>query len=114
MKTAMNNVSGGYKKLQQLVKLILFLEPEKFSFEEAESLVFDLAGAEALRQVDLKFCAQICQNIVAKGYQTGWTMFVELANDESSTLDYESKIASINYALSICPNDEIFNTLYIK
>jgi len=113
MKTAMNNTRGGYKKTQQLLKLILFLHPGEMTFEEAESLILDMAGVESLAQSDLKFCSQICQNIVAKGYHTGWKMFVELAKDQSEppVLDYESRIASIDYALIFCPNDEIFNLL---
>jgi len=113
VKTAMNNSRGGYKKIQQLVKLLIFLQPDEMTFEEAESLILDMAGMESLVQQDLKFCAQICQNIVAKGYHTGWKMFVELARDQSEppVLDHESKLASVDYALNFCPNDEIFNLL---
>ncbi|ODN02446.1 Neuroblastoma-amplified sequence [Orchesella cincta] len=116
VKTAMDNMNGGYKKIQQLLKLILFLHPEGLSFEDAESLILDMSGSAALVDIDMKFCAQVCQNIVAKGYQTGWKIFVQLAKDQSDppVLDHESKLASINYALNMCPNDEIFNVLNAK
>ncbi|CAL8069233.1 unnamed protein product [Orchesella dallaii] len=116
VKTAMENMNGGYKKIQQLLKLILFLHPDDISFEDAESLILDMSGSAALVEADMKFCAQVCQNIVAKGYQTGWKIFVQLAKDQSEppVLDHESKLASINYALNMCPNDEIFNVLNAK
>lgn len=112
----MDNQKGGYKKIQQLLKLVLYLHPSKMTFEEAESLILDMAGSAALINSDLKFCSQICTSIVAKGYQTGWKMFVQLAKDQSepSVLDHDAKLASINYALNMCPNDEIFNVLTSK
>lgn len=112
----MSNLVNGYKKIQQLLKLTLFLHPDGLSFEEAESLILNMAGSAAMDNLDMKFCAQVCQNIVAKGYQTGWQIFVQLAKDQSEppVLDQESKLASINYALNMCPNNEIFNVLNAK
>ncbi|CAG7659244.1 unnamed protein product [Allacma fusca] len=52
----------------------------------------------------------------AKGYHAGWKVFTQVAKFQSDppVLDHDTRLAFINYALNICPNDEIFEVLNAK
>jgi hypothetical protein len=116
LKQSMDNIPDGYKKSQQLLKLALFLKMDEQSFADSESWIFDMCGNSALAEGDIKFCVQICENIIAKGYQTGWKVFSQTAKYQSDPpiLDHEARLAFINYALNMCPDDEILNVLNSK
>ncbi len=106
----------GYKKIQQLLKLAIFLKLDSNNAVDTESWIYDMAGNAALVERDMKFCVQICENIIAKNYETGWRIFTETAKYQSDPpiLDYETRLVFINYALNMCPDDQILNVLNSK
>ena len=112
----MENIQGGYKKTQQLLKLAAFLRLDDMTHEEVESCVFEMAGNAGIAESDIKFCTQICHNIMAKGYHAGWKVFTQVAKFQSDPplVDHETRLAFINYALNICPDDHIFEVLNAK
>ncbi|CAG7816117.1 unnamed protein product [Allacma fusca] len=116
LKKSMENIKDGYKKTQQLLKLALFLRIDDMDQEEVESCVFEMAGNAGIAESDIKFCTQICHGIMAKGYHAGWKVFTQVAKFQSDppVLDHDTRLAFINYALNICPNDEIFEVLNAK
>jgi hypothetical protein len=116
IRQCMENIQDGYKKTQQLLKIGMFLRLEDMTYPETESYIFDMCGNAALMESDMKFCVQICHNIMAKGYHTGWKIFSQVAKHQSDppVLDHQTRLVFINYALNMCPDDEIFNVLNSK
>lgn len=116
IRQSMENTADGYKKIQQLLKLAIFLKMDEQSMSDTESWIYDMCGNTAICKRDMKFCIQICDNIIAKNYETGWRIFTETAKYQSdpSILDYETRIEFMNYALNVCPDDEILNVLNSK
>jgi len=113
---AMNSVECGYKKYQQLLKLAVFLHIDEMELGETESRILDMVGKAALEAEDLSFCVAICHNIMAKEYETGWELFAHLADTSINVemLEKDAKIAFVNYALHICPDDQLFRVLNIR
>lgn len=113
IRQAMKNTTDGYKKIQQLLKLMILLHIDGMSLEEGECIVLEMTGDAALDHGDIKLGIQICQNIMAKGYNAGWKIFTTLAEvqSEPSLLDLPLRASFINYALSICPDSEILTVL---
>jgi len=108
--------NNGYKKIQQLLKLVILLHIEGMSLEAGECFVLEMTGDAALVHGDVKLGIQICQTIMAKGYSTAWNIFVQLAEHQSDPplLDPLTRSAFINYALSICPDSEILTVLSVR
>lgn len=112
----MEHTVDGYKKVQQLLTLAMFLNLGEQNISVTESKIYELCGNAALSYRDMKYCVQICENIIAKGYEMGWQIFAATAKYESDPpiLDVGTRLAFINYALNMCPDDEILNVLNSK
>jgi len=114
---SMENLADGYKKVQLLLKLtLLVVGGDGNNLAKSESWVYDLCGNAALASNDMKFCVQICERIVAKGYETGWRLFIETANYEGEPpiLDAAMKRTFMNYSLHTCPDDQLLTVLQSK
>jgi len=117
IRQSMENIADGYKKVQLLLKLTLLLVGGDGNYlAKSESWVYDLCGNAALAAQDMKFCVQICERIVAKGYETGWRLFIETANYEGEPpiLYAEMKRTFMNYSLHTCPDDQIVTVVQSK
>lgn len=101
--------------MQLLLKVALLLkcDDDHDTITEMESWLFEICGDAALLAQDIKFCVKICENIMAKEYESGWKIFVETATYPSNTpiLNNETRQCFINYALGMCPADQIINVL---
>ena len=116
LRQALDASKGAYKKIKQLLKLSILLRIENLDLAQGESIVFEMAGSAAMLESDMKFGIQICQSIMGKSYQTGWKIFTELAKFHSDPpiMETDTRQAFINYALSICPDEEILAVLNTK
>jgi len=117
VRQSMENIADGYKKVQLLLKLtVLLVGGDGDNLSKSESWVYDLCGNAALASQDMKFCVQICERIVAKGYETGWRLFIETANYEGELpiMDAEMKRTFMNYSLHTCPDDQILTVIQSK